>query len=122
MTIENIGQFMGSGNLEQITQNGRSVENTIAKEIPNHQNPFSNQTEAGAGSRSFTQMLSESMDKVNEIQLQADHAAKELIAGRNKNIHETMLMIEKADMSFRLMMQVRNKVIDAYKEIMRMQI
>ncbi|MBI2606798.1 MAG: flagellar hook-basal body complex protein FliE [Deltaproteobacteria bacterium] len=78
--------------------------------------------QAPEGSRSFTNYLAESIDKANEIQMQADTAAKELIAGRNKNIHETMLMLEKADMSFRLMMQVRNKVIDAYREIMRMQV
>jgi len=67
-------------------------------------------------------MLTESVDKVNDLQLQADRGAKELLAGRNKNIHETMMSIEKADMSFRLMMQVRNKVIEAYREIMRMQV
>ncbi|MBI3555878.1 MAG: flagellar hook-basal body complex protein FliE [Deltaproteobacteria bacterium] len=78
--------------------------------------------DGGAGPKSFGEMLSQSLDKVNELQMQADTAAKELTAGRNKNIHETMLMMEKADMSFRLMMQVRNKVIDAYREVMRMQV
>ena len=67
-------------------------------------------------------MLNDSLDKVNDLQGQADRAVKELVAGRNKNVHETMLMMEKADMSFRLMMQVRNKVIDAYREVMRMNV
>jgi flagellar hook-basal body complex protein FliE len=49
-------------------------------------------------------------------------AIKELVAGRTKNIHETMLAIERADTSLKLMMQVRNKVLDAYREIMRMQV
>lgn len=113
MTIENIGRFIGNGNLEQVIDGGRTVESPMAPEIPG---------QAPEGSRSFTNYLAESIDKANEIQMQADTAAKELIAGRNKNIHETMLMLEKADMSFRLMMQVRNKVIDAYREIMRMQV
>ena len=55
-------------------------------------------------------------------QAQADQAIRELVAGRNKNIHETMLAIERADSSLKLMMQVRNKVLDAYREVMRMQV
>jgi flagellar hook-basal body complex protein FliE len=62
------------------------------------------------------------MDQVNVYQSQADTAIKEMVAGRNKNIHETMLTIERADTSLKLMMQVRNKILDAYREIMRMQV
>lgn len=114
MTIENIGSFLQSGNLEQISSGGRTVQPQAA-EVPGA-------GPAGAGEKSFTQMLGESLDKVNEMQVQGDRASAELAAGRNKNIHETMLLLEKADMSFRLMMQVRNKLIDAYKEVMRMQV
>lgn len=73
-------------------------------------------------SNSFLGMLKDSMEKVNTNQVQADHAVKELVAGRSKNIHETMLAIEKADTSLKMMMQVRNKILDAYREIMRMQV
>jgi flagellar hook-basal body complex protein FliE len=45
-----------------------------------------------------------------------------LIAGKSKNIHETMLAIQKADLSLKTMMQVRNKILEAYKEVMRMQV
>jgi len=76
-------------------------------------------TEQGGG---FADMLKKSFEQVNQDQQQADTAIKELVAGRNKNIHETMLNIEKADSSLKLMMQVRNKVLDAYREIMRMQV
>ncbi len=70
--------------------------------------------------KTFTEMLKDSMEQVNTQQSQADQAIKELVAGRSKNIHETMLTIEKADTSLKLMMQVRNKILDAYKEVMRM--
>jgi len=70
----------------------------------------------------FAKIFSESVGKVNEMQVQSDTAIKELVAGRSKNIHETMLTIERADTSLKLMMQVRNKVLDAYREIMRMQV
>jgi len=75
-----------------------------------------------AESGSFLQMLQNSMEKVNLDQHQADHAVKELVAGRTKNIHETLLTIERADMSLKMAMQVRNKILDAYREIMRMQV
>jgi flagellar hook-basal body complex protein FliE len=75
--------------------------------------------EAGKG---FMDVLQRSFEGVNRDQAQADHAIKELVAGRSKNIHETLLTIERADSSLKLMMQVRNKVLDAYREIMRMQV
>lgn len=112
MTIENIGGMVRDGNIERITTHGQTIQAPQAPEIGGGA-----QTEKG-----FTELLSESLDKANEIQLQADRAAKELAAGRNKNIHETMLLMEKADMSLRLVMQVRNKIIEAYREIMRMQV
>src|SRR4051794_2585342 len=112
MTIENIGQVLKSGDIGQVIDRGTSIQ---APEVPGV-------AAGGVSNQSFGDMLKESLDKANEIQLQADRAAKELAAGRNKNVHETMLMLEKADMSFRLMMQVRNKVLDAYREIMRMQV
>ena len=79
---------------------------------------------AGVGetSKGFAGMLQDSLQKVNEQQVQSDSAIKELVAGRSKNIHETMLTIERADTSLKMAMQVRNKILDAYREIMRMQV
>jgi len=79
-------------------------------------------TSAGKDAQSFGQLLERMVDQTNQAQVQSDEAVKELVAGRSKNIHETMLTIEKADTSLKLMMQVRNKVLDAYREIMRMQV
>jgi len=76
--------------------------------------------EAGPGS--FSRTLKESIEEINNLQLHADNAAQEVAQGKSSNIHETMLLLEKADTSFRLMMQVRNKLLDAYHEIMRMQV
>ncbi len=71
---------------------------------------------------SFADIFKKSLDQVNQNQIEANSAIRELVAGRNKNIHETMLTLEKADASLKLMMQVRNKVLDAYKEIIKMQV
>lgn len=67
-------------------------------------------------------MLKESVEKVNSLQKQADAAIDDLVVGNSKDIVQTMIMMEKADTSFRLMIQVRNKIIQAYDEIMRMQV
>jgi flagellar hook-basal body complex protein FliE len=72
--------------------------------------------------KSFSNMLKESVEKVNALQKQADDAISDLIVGNNKDIVQTMIMMEKADISFRLMTQVRNKIVQAYEEIMRMQV
>ena len=77
---------------------------------------------SGENVKTFSAMLQNSLEEVNQHQHEADRAIKELVAGRSKNVHETMLAIERADMSLKLMMQVRNKVLDAYREIMRMQV
>jgi len=71
---------------------------------------------------SFSDMLKTTIDEVNQHQSEADTAIRELIAGRTKNIHETMLAVERAELSLKLMTQVRNKIVDAYKEVMRMQV
>jgi flagellar hook-basal body complex protein FliE len=70
----------------------------------------------------FFEALENSMQEVNTNQLAADNSIKDLVSGKNKNIHETMLQIQKADLSLKTMMQVRNKILEAYKEIIRMQV
>ena len=72
--------------------------------------------------KNFGDFLKESIKKVNDLHLQADEAIKSYAKGETKNIHETMIAVQKADMSFRMMMQIRNKLVEAYQEIMRMQL
>ena len=71
---------------------------------------------------SFSKVLKESVEEVNRLQGEADTSIEQLITGNTRNLHETMIALEKADISFRLMMEVRNKIIEAYNEIMRMQV
>ena len=71
---------------------------------------------------SFSDMLIESVSKVNTLQHQANQAVQKLVSGESKNIHETMLAVERADIAFKTMNQIRSKVVEAYKEIMRMQV
>lgn len=70
----------------------------------------------------FAEALSGSIAQVNQAQLSADHAAEQIAAGETKNLHEAMIKLEEADISLRLLVQVRNKAVEAYQEIMRMQV
>ncbi|HLW56302.1 MAG TPA: flagellar hook-basal body complex protein FliE [Bacteriovoracaceae bacterium] len=77
--------------------------------------------EPGA-SKTFGEFLQASISQVNNLQIEANTAMEKLASGESQNLHETLLAVEKADIAFRTMNQVRSKVIDAYREIMRMQI
>ena len=86
--------------------------------------PFSPEKKGGVEDArdSFRKMLQTSIAEVNQLQNAADSSIEQLVAGRSRNLHETMIALEKADISFRLMMEVRNKIIEAYNEVMRMQV
>ncbi len=71
---------------------------------------------------SFSDILKKSVENVNSLQKQADVAINDLVLGDSKDIVQTMVAMEKADVSFRLMMQVRNKIMQAYEAVMRMQV
>ncbi|KPU28223.1 flagellar hook-basal body protein FliE [Caloranaerobacter sp. TR13] len=71
---------------------------------------------------SFGSLLKEALDKVDSLQKEADRYNRLLATGQVNNIHEVMIASEKANIALQLTLSVRNKVIDAYREIMRMQI
>jgi flagellar hook-basal body complex protein FliE len=74
------------------------------------------------GPASFGAVLEDSIAQVNRLQHEADRAIGALATGGGATLHDTMISIEKADLSFKLMMQVRNKIVEAYQEILRMQV
>jgi flagellar hook-basal body complex protein FliE len=70
----------------------------------------------------FGDMLSSMMSKVNQTQVAGDEAIVKLESGEAKHLHEVMIAVEEADISLRMLVQMRNKALSAYEEIMRMQI
>ncbi|TDT50613.1 flagellar hook-basal body complex protein FliE [Fonticella tunisiensis] len=70
----------------------------------------------------FADVLKNALDKVNEIQINAENATTELITGEATDIHQVMLATEEAKLSLELAVQVRNKLVEAYQELMRMQL
>src|ERR1043165_4756843 len=73
----------------------------------------------GDAGGSFTEALGNAIEKVDGVQLGADAQADKVAMGGG-NLHEMSLALEKADVSMRLAMKVRSKIVDAYQEIMRM--
>ncbi|HEY3304610.1 MAG TPA: flagellar hook-basal body complex protein FliE [Candidatus Binatia bacterium] len=70
----------------------------------------------------FGTYLKEAVGEANQLQQKADQAIQQLVAEGKGDLQDTMVALEKADVSFRFMMQVRNKVLEAYQEIIRMQV
>lgn len=70
----------------------------------------------------FGDMLTSMLSTANEAQLKGDQAIQDLQSGKAKHLHEVMIAVEEADMSLRMLVQMRNRALTAYEEIMRMQI
>lgn len=76
-----------------------------------------------AASGSFASVLQNSIDKVNQTQVQAEQMADKLAAGdTSQNLHEVMIALQTASVSFQEMVQVRNKLVSAYQDVMNMQV
>lgn len=76
---------------------------------------------APAKGPSFADALGHAVGEVEKLQLQADGEAEKAALGAG-NLHETALALEKADVSMRVLTKVRNKVVEAYQEVMRMSV
>lgn len=80
------------------------------------QNPLKNSSKA----EGFDKFMKDAINKITNIQEEAEKAVKELASGGD--IIQALIAMEKVDMSFQLMIEVRNKLLSAYDEIMRMQV
>ena len=76
---------------------------------------------AETGSKSFADTLKDSVGKVEGQMKAADQAINDLAVGRHKNLHETMIAVEQADVAFKMLLAVRTKLVNAYHEVMRLQ-
>ena len=76
----------------------------------------------GSSGETFGEILAESIRQVNNLEAQADDAINNLIVGEAGNVHQTLIALQKAEISMRMIVEVRSKVISAYQEVMRMQV
>jgi len=76
-------------------------------------------TNAGGG---FADVLKKSIDNLNETQKVAETSMQDMASGNVKNLHQAAIAIDKAEVEMKLMLEIRNKAISAYKEILRTQV
>jgi flagellar hook-basal body complex protein FliE len=96
--------------MSEMNINGVSAGQGLSQATPAGKEPASG----------FDEMMQEAIGKISQVQTDADKAVKELASGGDPN--EAILSMEKADMNFQLMVEVRNKLISAYQTVMNMQV
>jgi len=74
---------------------------------------------AKVGKENFKDLLTGAIEEVNSLQQSSDTQIKDLMTGKSQDLSATVMAVQQADSSFRMMMSVRNKIIEAYKEIQR---
>jgi flagellar hook-basal body complex protein FliE len=76
----------------------------------------------GAAASSFSQLLNDAVGQIDRLQKGADSNIQKLATGQPVDMHDVTISAEQANLSFQLGLQVRNKLIEAYQEVMRMQV
>ena len=93
-----------------------SIQSLSGSNVPiSLQPPATGSTEAGG--KGFKEFLLDSIQEVNNIQKQADQSVESLFTGGDVNPAEVLTAVQKADLAFKMMMQVRNKLVQTYQEI-----
>lgn len=75
---------------------------------------------SGSATSEFSQLLTKAMNQTEDLQSNAEHQVSGLVNGSGVDVHSATIAVEKADLAFQLMMQVRNKVVQAYQEVFHM--
>ena len=116
-TVANANRWMTNGGIRDT----KSL--SYSDGIPGLGQPIGGEKNSATSTqKSFADTLNEAIGSVNEMQKSSDKAAQELATGRTDNVADVMIATEKADIALKLMVQVRNKIIDAYQEVMKMQV
>ena len=76
---------------------------------------------ASESPKGFRDVLHSALDDMQQLESQAENKVAGVLSGNGSDVHSALIAVEKADLSFQLMMQVRNKIVSAYEEISRMQ-
>ncbi len=84
--------------------------------------PLNSQSIQNTQQTSFSQLLKQSIDQVNTMQIKSDELTSALAAGKNVELQDVMIAAEKASVTLLTTIEIRNKAVEAYQEMMRMQI
>jgi flagellar hook-basal body complex protein FliE len=75
---------------------------------------------AASGGASFADALKDAVQGANRLQHEADDTVRRFATGDIEDVHQVMLALDRADLSFRMTLEVRNKLVEAYQEVMRL--
>jgi len=98
------------------------IDNVLSTQFNKEIAGFDRFNEDKIGDSGFKEMLTNSLASVNQTLQKADEASAAVATGKSENLHDAMVSFEKAETALKFLVQVRNKAIDAYQEIMRMQV
>jgi flagellar hook-basal body complex protein FliE len=70
-----------------------------------------------AGNSDFMKTLRNAMEEVGDLQSEADGKVAQLLTGNGQDVHSTMIAVQKANLAFEMMVQVRNKIVQAYQQV-----
>ncbi|AGK97776.1 flagellar hook-basal body complex protein FliE [Clostridium pasteurianum] len=105
----NINQFIPSSSIAKL-------DGMVGSNTNNNVNTDTN------GGLDFSSILKDKLDGVNAKQVDADNITNQFIQGDNVDVHQVMISAQEAQMSLQLAVQVRNKIVEAYQELNRMQV
>lgn len=97
------------------------IQNTSA---PGMVSPTSKSAQSGTAAKTsmpFSEVVQRAVDGVNDMQVQADQKSADLISGKTDDVHDVSIAMQRSKLSFELMMEIRNKLLDTYKEVSRIQ-
>jgi flagellar hook-basal body complex protein FliE len=97
-----------------------STSELLLNKVNNNQSE-SSKIDKNSG-ESFADTLKDSISKLNELQEDKDKAMSDIATGQVKNLHQAAIAIDKAEVSMKLALEIRNKAISAYKELLKTQI
>lgn len=105
--LQSVLQTAGANGIQAVTQMGALTKPASAE---------------AADVADFGSVLANALNEINDLQMNAGRLNSDFVEGKTDNIHQVMIAAEEASISLQLGMEVRNKVLDAYQEIMRMSI
>jgi flagellar hook-basal body complex protein FliE len=122
--LSSISAYVNPNGLIQFLPQATQTKSTIpAAELQQVAETTPVETAAsGTSTSSFNDLLGKAVQEVNGKQSAASDAINGLLSGQNVSLHQTMISMQEANVSFQLMVEVRNKLLDSYQELMRMQV
>jgi flagellar hook-basal body complex protein FliE len=121
--LSSINAYVNPNGLIQFLPQATPAKSTIpAAEMQQVAETTPVTTASGTSTSSFTDMLGKAVQEVNGKQSAASDAINGLLSGQNVSLHQAMISMQEANVSFQLMVEVRNKLLDSYQELMRMQV